>query len=153
MITLIKPIKSLGRRGREHSGGWVSPNKIYNWSIYCAVGWVDIGTVANLPLKFVVYLRKVEKMTKNLFDHTVYSTLHIYRWNFFVYNLKTMGIKRRRILRRFKKNKLTFVTKCIYTKFFQNNMLNWDLHKKSQFSMFLGITFLGAFFNKVSLYF
>jgi hypothetical protein len=31
----------------------------------CIVGWVDIGTRARGPLRVVVYLRKVEKMTKN----------------------------------------------------------------------------------------
>jgi hypothetical protein len=29
----------------------------------CPVGWVDIGTVARVPLNVVVYLKKVGKMT------------------------------------------------------------------------------------------
>jgi hypothetical protein len=28
----------------------------------CIVGWVDIGTVAKVPLNVVVYLKKVGKM-------------------------------------------------------------------------------------------
>jgi hypothetical protein len=31
----------------------------------CTVGWVDIGTRARVPLRLVVYLKKVGKMTKN----------------------------------------------------------------------------------------
>jgi hypothetical protein len=32
--------------------------KIRKLLLYCTVGWVDIGTVARVPLRFVVYLKK-----------------------------------------------------------------------------------------------
>jgi hypothetical protein len=32
--------------------------------MYCTVGWVDIGTGARVPLKFVVCLKKVGKITQ-----------------------------------------------------------------------------------------
>jgi hypothetical protein len=31
----------------------------------CAVGWVDIGTRAKVPLKFVTYLSKIIKNNEN----------------------------------------------------------------------------------------
>jgi hypothetical protein len=34
---------------------------------YCTVGWVDIGTVARVPLKFVVDLKKVGKINQKKF--------------------------------------------------------------------------------------
>jgi hypothetical protein len=54
---------------------------------YCTVGWVDIGTRARVPFRFVVYLKKVGKKTKNCFfqvttrtselaQFILYSTLH-----------------------------------------------------------------------------
>jgi hypothetical protein len=30
--------------------------------VHCALGWVDIGTVAKVPLNVVVYLKKVGKI-------------------------------------------------------------------------------------------
>jgi hypothetical protein len=58
------------------------------------------------------------------------------------HNVDNMGVKRCRILRRFQKCKLTLVTKCTLKKLFPQNMLNWDLFRKSpNLACFLGITF------------
>jgi hypothetical protein len=32
---------------------------------YCIIGWVDIGTRTNVPLKFVTYLSKITKINEN----------------------------------------------------------------------------------------
>jgi hypothetical protein len=37
--------------------------KIILTTKHCTVGWVDIGTLARVPLDVVAYLKKVGKMT------------------------------------------------------------------------------------------
>jgi hypothetical protein len=39
---------------------------VYNGeqAIYCALGWVDIGTRTKVPLKFVTYLSKITKINE-----------------------------------------------------------------------------------------
>jgi hypothetical protein len=66
--------------------------------------------------------------------------------NFFFHIVDLMGIKRRRILRRFQKYKLTLGTNCTKKKLFLKNMLNWDFSWVSpNIACFLGIAFSGAF--------
>jgi hypothetical protein len=85
----------------------------------CTVGWVDIGTRTKVPLGFVTYLSKVTKLTKKCFDPVTASSLvktfwvmHYIEFKIFFQNMDFMGIKRRRIARRFQKCNLTLVTKC-----------------------------------------
>jgi hypothetical protein len=63
---------------------------------YCTAGWVDIGTVARVPLMFVVYLKESRDNYKKLvwprnrfsvgLGHTVQYTTYI-RVKLFVHNL------------------------------------------------------------------
>jgi hypothetical protein len=59
---------------------------------------------------------------------------------FFLHNIGLMGIKRRRILRRIHKHKLTLVTKMKKKLFLKKRAKLRLFLWKSQFSMFLGIT-------------
>jgi hypothetical protein len=75
-----------------------------------------------VPLRFVTYLPKVQKIAKKIFGPTDRFTIghnflghalyFIRIQNFFFTIGDCIGIKSRRILRRFQKHKLTFVTKC-----------------------------------------
>jgi hypothetical protein len=84
--------------------------QIANW----AVGWVDIGIGTKVPLRFVTYLSKVTKinkqsvLTQKILGHALYSI----EVKIFFLNMDFMGIKRRSILCRFQKYKLTLVRKC-----------------------------------------
>jgi hypothetical protein len=63
----------------------------------CIVGWVDIGTRARVPLRFVVYLKKSRENYKKLVfssnhfsvgpGHTVHSTLYTIRLEIFFVNI------------------------------------------------------------------
>jgi hypothetical protein len=79
-------------------------------TVYCTIGWVDIGIGTKVPLRFVTYLSKVTKINeKKCFDPVIASSLVKTLWImhyvkiFFVHNMDFMGIRRRRILRRFQK--------------------------------------------------
>jgi hypothetical protein len=69
-----------------------------------------MGTVARVPLNVVVYLSKVWKIQKKLFDKVIASALVTTYW---------VILSRRRILCWFQNYKLTLVTKCTYKKLFK----------------------------------
>jgi hypothetical protein len=85
------------------------------------LGWVDIGIGTKGKWGFVVSLEKVwEIAIKKFFNQSNFIaeviTFRVMQYirgqKFFFHNVGLMGIKRRRILRRFQKYKLTLVTKC-----------------------------------------
>jgi hypothetical protein len=92
--------------------------------IYCTVGWVDIGTGAKVPLKFVVYLKKVGKIKQKFIylsnriivglGHTVQYTLYtvVYKGENFCLTIWTKWVSKDAEFNVDFKNKLTLVTKC-----------------------------------------
>jgi hypothetical protein len=115
-----------------------------------------------VPLRFVTYLQKVPKIEKKFFwsshrfiigrnflGHALYKSP-----NFFIHNMDFMGIKRRRIWRRFQKYKLALVTKCTQRKVFENEEFLYysGVPLCTDENLYPGISFLVHFVSKISLY-
>jgi hypothetical protein len=98
------------------------------------VGWVDIGIRTTVRLGKVLFVAKVCKIyLKTFLVHwplphrcTLWGPCSTYGSKMiFFHNIGFMGIKRRRILRRFQKYKLVLVTKCT-----QNEQIKILLHRR-----------------------
>jgi hypothetical protein len=52
------------------------------WKIWkpCALGWVDIGTVARVPLNVLVYLSKIMENNREFFFKVIASALVTTYW-------------------------------------------------------------------------
>jgi hypothetical protein len=99
--------------------------------VHCTVGWVNFGQnfdfFMRVPLEYMPFYRKQQKKfflvkwpSKERSFFAGSSTTCI-RVQLFFHNTGFMGIKRRRILPRFQKYKLTFVTKCTFKKLVRKN--------------------------------
>jgi hypothetical protein len=63
----LSPEKSKQENAHTKFKPWTEPFFYFTNTVYCIIGWVDIGTRTKVPLKFVTYLSKITKINKKVF--------------------------------------------------------------------------------------